>query len=109
MTTVAWVTHHVPREIAGRWALPGAVGGAEMTDAAMTEMSGIDFISQIRSSPDPLVAQTAVLMISGMGGEAIRRRALNAGADDFMEKPISASALIAAIGANVARRRRLLP
>lgn len=82
---------------------------AVVTDAAMTEMSGIDFISQIRSSPDPLVAQTAVLMISGMGGEAIRRRALNAGADDFMEKPISASALIAAIGANVARRRRLLP
>lgn len=37
MTTVAWVTHHVPREIAGRWALPGAVGGAEMTDAAMID------------------------------------------------------------------------
>lgn len=35
MTTVAWVTHHVPREVAGSWALPGAVGGAEMADAAM--------------------------------------------------------------------------
>jgi len=31
---VAWVTHHVPQAEAD-WLLPGGVGGAEMTDAAM--------------------------------------------------------------------------
>lgn len=82
---------------------------AVITDAAMTEMSGVDFISLIRSSPDPLVAQAAILMISGLSGDVIRRLALDAGADHFMEKPISASVLIAAIGATVARRRRLVP
>ncbi|MDY0241312.1 MAG: bacteriohemerythrin [Rhodospirillaceae bacterium] len=82
---------------------------AVITDAAMTEMSGVDFISLIRSSPDPLMAQAAILMISGLSGDVIRRLALDAGADHFMEKPISASVLIAAIGATVTRRRRLVP
>lgn len=32
---VAWVTHHVPQDSGAEWLLPGGVGGAEMTDAAM--------------------------------------------------------------------------
>lgn len=32
---VAWVTHHVPHNEGADWLLPGGVGGAEMTDAAM--------------------------------------------------------------------------
>lgn len=32
---VAWLTHHVPRDDDAAWLLPGGVGGAEMTDAAM--------------------------------------------------------------------------
>ena len=32
---VAWVTHHVPQGHSAEWLLPGGVGGAEMTDAAM--------------------------------------------------------------------------
>lgn len=32
---VAWLTHHVPRDDNASWLLPGGVGGAELTDAAM--------------------------------------------------------------------------
>lgn len=32
---VAWVTHHLPRTDEADWLLPGGVGGAELTDAAM--------------------------------------------------------------------------
>jgi hypothetical protein len=32
---VAWVTHHVERDLESQWALPGTVGGAEMCDADM--------------------------------------------------------------------------
>jgi hypothetical protein len=32
---VAWLTHHVPRDDDAVWLLPGGVGGAELTDAAM--------------------------------------------------------------------------
>ncbi len=34
---VAWVTHHVERNLEAQWALPDGVGGAEMCDAAMIE------------------------------------------------------------------------
>ena len=36
---VAWVTHHIPRPDDASWLLPGGVGGAEMTDAAMMEQA----------------------------------------------------------------------
>jgi hypothetical protein len=41
---VAWLTHHVPRGHSEDWLLPGGVGGAEMTDAAMIRQApaGID-------------------------------------------------------------------
>jgi len=39
---VAWVTHHVKRYVDETWLLPGGVGGAEMTDAAMMEQAPTD-------------------------------------------------------------------
>ena len=36
---VAWVTHHIPRSDDASWLLPGGLGGAEMTDAAMMEQA----------------------------------------------------------------------
>jgi len=41
---VAWVTHHVFRDEFAGWALPGVVGGAELTDAAMLHRApaGVD-------------------------------------------------------------------
>lgn len=36
---VAWLTHHVPRDVVDPWMLPGGVGGAELTDAAMMEQA----------------------------------------------------------------------
>lgn len=41
---VAWVTHHVERDVEVSWGLPGTVGGAEMCDASMIARrpSGVD-------------------------------------------------------------------
>lgn len=36
---VAWVTHHTARYVDESWLLPGGVGGAELTDAAMMEQA----------------------------------------------------------------------
>lgn len=36
---VAWVTHHTARYVDESWLLPGGVGGAELTDAAMIEQA----------------------------------------------------------------------
>lgn len=38
---VAWLTHHVARYVDESWLLPGGVGGAEMTDAAMINQAPI--------------------------------------------------------------------
>ena len=39
---LAWVTHHVARDVVDPWMLPGGLGGAEMTDAAMMEQAPSD-------------------------------------------------------------------
>ncbi len=39
---VAWVTHHVARDYTAEWLLPGGVGGAELTDAAMIGQAPAD-------------------------------------------------------------------
>jgi hypothetical protein len=38
---VAWLTHHVERSESADWLLPGGVGGAELTDAAMIEQAPV--------------------------------------------------------------------
>lgn len=77
-----------------------------VVDRFMIGMDGFEFLAALRKSQDPIVAQTGVLMISGRGDEETMRRALRTGADEFLEKPLSAKDLLAAMARIVASRRK---
>lgn len=63
-------------------------------DVRLRSRDGVDLVQQLRSLPDPDVANTPVLMMSA---EDHRRRCLSAGANGFLEKPFDRSVLLATI------------
>ncbi len=58
---------------------------AVLLDAMMPEMDGFDVCRQIRG--DGELASTQVIMLTTMGMEVDRERALNAGVNHFLTKP----------------------
>jgi hemerythrin-like metal-binding protein len=75
-----------------RAALTGTTLDVVITDWHVGAESGLDLISWLRRQPE--LAQLPVLMLSGHERISNRDVALNAGADEFMEKPISARGLL---------------
>jgi two-component system, response regulator RpfG len=57
-----------------------------VVDFSMPELNGLEFISRFRQLPHKL--EVPVIMITGEKDRALRYRALEAGANDFLEKPI---------------------
>lgn len=55
-----------------------------LLDVMMPRLDGFAILRQIRADAD--VAETPVIMYSALGDEATRRRALAAGADDYIVK-----------------------
>jgi len=49
---LAWVTHHVARDVDESWMLPGGLGGAELTDAAMIEQAPTDISVDVIHADD---------------------------------------------------------
>ena len=76
-----------------------------ISDWHMDAMDGIDFVSRIRASADPIVSQVPVLMVTGQGDREIRQKALSAGVTDYIEKPISARDLLLTLTHAVTARR----
>jgi sigma-B regulation protein RsbU (phosphoserine phosphatase) len=68
-----------------------------LLDFEMPQMDGAEMLKQLRSDRDPLVAQIPAIMLTGHGGEESEVRCLQAGADDFVTKPINAAVLRARI------------
>ena len=68
-----------------------------LLDFEMPGMDGAKVLEQLRSDPDPLVAQIPAIMLTGHGGEESEVLCLHAGADDFVTKPINLSVLRARI------------
>jgi two-component system, OmpR family, alkaline phosphatase synthesis response regulator PhoP len=60
-------------------------------DVQMPKMDGISVCEQIRK--DPSISDTKVIMLTALAQEAEIDRALIAGADDYMTKPFSPTAL----------------
>ncbi len=58
-----------------------------LLDYHMPEMDGVAVLERIRSGPDT-ESYVPVLMLTGDGSAAVRRRALAAGANDFVTKPV---------------------
>jgi len=66
-----------------------------LCDFAMPECDGIEVLKAIRR--DPLGAETPVVIVTAYSEREHRLRALQAGADDFLEKPIDEPVLMARV------------
>ncbi|HEX5746148.1 MAG TPA: response regulator [Archangium sp.] len=75
-----------------------------IADFNMPGMSGLDFVRQVRADMRPEVSRVPLLLLTGGKAPDLERRALEAGASEFVRKPISSSALSA-----VVRRHLALP
>src|SRR5436305_5435091 len=63
----------------------------------MPGLNGADVSKQIRADPSPAIAQIPTIMLTGHGGEESEVLCLEAGADDFVTKPINTAVLRARI------------
>jgi sigma-B regulation protein RsbU (phosphoserine phosphatase) len=92
---------YAPRECAGgREAL--ALVRAEppsllLLDFDMPELDGAEVLKELRADKNPAVAQIPTIMLTGHGGAESEVLCLEAGADDFVTKPINAAVLRARI------------
>src|SRR5438045_1136953 len=68
-----------------------------LLDYDMPGMNGADVSKQIRADPSPAIAQIPTIMLTGHGGEESEVLCLEAGADDFVTKPIHPEVLRARI------------
>ncbi len=80
-----------------------------LSDVMMPELNGIELLREVRGNPR---TQTLpVIFLSARAGEEMQVEGLDAGADDYLVKPFTASELRARVGAHVqmalARRRAM--
>jgi sigma-B regulation protein RsbU (phosphoserine phosphatase) len=68
-----------------------------LLDFDMPGLNGAEVLKQLRADPDPEIAQLPTIMLTGHGGEDSEVLCLEAGADDFVTKPINAAVLHARI------------
>lgn len=68
-----------------------------LLDYDMPGLDGADVSKQIRADLSPAVAQIPTIMLTGHGGEESEILCLEAGADDFVTKPINLAVLRARI------------
>ena len=68
-----------------------------LLDFDMPAMDGAEVLRQLRGDRDPTIAQLPTIMLTGHGGEESEVLCLEAGADDFVTKPINEAVLQARI------------
>ena len=68
-----------------------------LLDFDMPGLNGAEVLERLRADRDPAIAQLPAIMLTGHGGEASEVRCLEAGADDFVTKPINQAVLRARI------------
>src|SRR5213079_596862 len=68
-----------------------------LLDFDMPGLNGTEVLKRLRSDTDPAIAQLPAIMLTGYGSEASEVRGLQAGADDFVTKPVNAAVLRARI------------
>ncbi len=68
-----------------------------LLDFDMPGLNGAEVLQQLRADEDPAIAQIPAIMLTGHGSEASEILCLEAGADDFVTKPINIAVLSARI------------
>jgi phosphoserine phosphatase RsbU/P len=68
-----------------------------LLDFDMPGLNGAEVLKSLRSDKDPTIAQIPAIMLTGHGSEESEVRCLQAGADDFVTKPVNAAVLRARI------------
>jgi sigma-B regulation protein RsbU (phosphoserine phosphatase) len=68
-----------------------------LLDFDMPGLNGAEVLERLRSDNDPAIAQIPAIMLTGHGSEASEVRCLQAGANDFVTKPINDAVLRARI------------
>jgi sigma-B regulation protein RsbU (phosphoserine phosphatase) len=68
-----------------------------LLDYDMPEMDGDELLKRLRADSNPAIAQLPTIMLTGHTGEESEVRCLEAGADDFVTKPIKIPILRARI------------
>ncbi len=67
-----------------------------IADVQLPGIDGITMVQRLRAGEVPAAKQTPVLLLTGSGEDCLTR-GLEAGANDFLRKPISPAALTAAV------------
>ena len=73
--------------------------GVVCCDVGMPEMSGIEVVRALRSRPE--TATLPIILVTGSGDEQSVIEGLDAGADDFLTKPVRLDELIARVRAHL--------
>src|SRR6266403_4488379 len=68
-----------------------------LLDFELPGLNGAEVLKSLRSDSDPAIAQIPTIMLTGHGSEESEVSCLQAGADDFVTKPVNASVLRARI------------
>src|ERR1700719_4570403 len=68
-----------------------------LLDLEMPELNGAELLKRLRADRNPDIAQIPAIMLTGHGGEESEVLCLEAGADDFVTKPINTAVLRARI------------
>ena len=68
-----------------------------LLDFDMPGIDGAEVLKRLRADKDPAIAQLPAIMLTGHGGEESEVLCLEAGADDFVTKPINQAVLRARI------------
>jgi len=74
-----------------------------LLDFDMPGLNGAEVLRRLRSDEDPMVAQIPAIMLTAHGSDQSEVSCLQAGADDFVTKPVNASVL----GARIETQLRL--
>jgi CheY-like chemotaxis protein len=68
-----------------------------IADFNMPGMNGLDFVRQVRADERPEVCHLPIVLLTGGKAPDLDLRAVQAGASEFVRKPISSAALTAVV------------
>jgi two-component system chemotaxis response regulator CheY len=75
-----------------------------VADVNMPGMDGLEFVKQVRANERPEVRTVPVVLISGDKSQELGARAVAAGANAFLRKPVDAQQMVTLIEQLIAKR-----